>query len=45
MDEYKFTTQTSSAMAKMMSDFMNATGEDVPEEFYTLFEDYSDQYS
>ena len=45
MDEYKFTTQTSSAMAKMMSDYMSATGEDVPEEFYTLFEDYSEQYS
>ena len=45
LDEYKFTTQTSSAMAKMMSDYMSATGEDVPEEFYTLFEDYSDQYS
>ena len=37
--------ETSSAMAKMMSDYMSATGEDVPEEFYTLFEDYSDQYS
>jgi len=45
IDEYKFTTQTSTAMAKMMSDYMNATGEDVPEEFYTLFQDYSEEYS
>jgi len=27
-----------------MTDYMSATGEDVPEEFYTLFEDYSEQF-
>ena len=44
IDKYKYGTQTSTAMAKMMSDYMSATGEDVPEEFYDMFTEYSEQY-
>ena len=44
MQEFQYQTQTEQAMAKMMTDYMSATGEDVPEEFYTLFEDYSEQF-
>ena len=44
IDKYKYGTETSTAMAKMMSDYMAATGEDVPEEFYDMFTEYSEQY-
>ena len=44
IDKYKYGTETSTAMAKMLSDYMAATGEDVPEEFYDMFTEYSEQY-
>ena len=43
MDEYKFRQQTGDAMAQLLSGWMTATGDEIPEGFLSLYESYVNQ--
>ena len=40
VDKYKVGQDTGAAIARMLADFMSATGGEVPEEFMSMYEDY-----
>jgi len=44
IDEYKFVQDAGGAMSSMIQSYMSATGEKVPDEFMSLYEDYLSNY-
>ena len=44
VEEYKTIQDTQGAMAQMITSYMNATGESIPGEFMSLYEDYIETY-
>lgn len=45
IDKYKVGSDNASAMASLLTSYMSATGEDIPDEFSNLFEEFSAQYT
>lgn len=44
IDKYNYTTAAGQQLANMMTQYMTATGEDIPDEFMSTYEEYMETY-